>query len=61
MDLKAELAPKSPGNDLGKGWTLVDARLRKLRRERRLVERAIVALTEMSRTRQSRARRAHRV
>ncbi len=60
MNRKPEIAPKSPGNDLDLGWMLVDARLKKLRRERHLVERAILALTEISRTRQSRDRRASR-
>jgi hypothetical protein len=60
MNRDAEPARKSPGNDLDLGWMLVDARLKKLRRERHLVERAIVALTEISRTRQSRDRRANR-
>jgi hypothetical protein len=52
MNRKAELSRKSPGNEF------VDARLRKLRRERHLVERAILVLTEISRTRQSRDRRS---
>jgi len=54
MNRKAEFGPKPPG------WTLVDARLKKLRREHHLVQRAILALTEISRTRQSRDRRAGR-
>jgi hypothetical protein len=49
MNAKAEVA-RNP----------VDVRLKKLRRERYLVERAIIALTEISRTRQSRDRRAIR-
>jgi hypothetical protein len=61
MNTKAELAPKLPGNDLGGGsLMLVSARLKKLRRERHLVERAIIALTEVSRKRQSRDRRGNR-
>jgi len=60
MDTKAELAPKSHGSDLGESLMRVNARLKKLRRERHLVERAILALTEVSRARQSRDRRATR-
>ena len=59
MNPKVELGPKSPGNDLG-GSALVSMRLKKLRREHHLVERAIIALTEISRARESRDRRAHR-
>ena len=58
MNQKAETASKSPGNCLGEDWSFLDAQLNKLRRERRLIERAIVILTEVSRTRQARARRA---
>jgi hypothetical protein len=47
MNSKADLAPQPEGNEF------VDARLKKLRRERQLIERAIIALTEISRTRQS--------
>ncbi len=59
MNSKVELGPKSLGNDLG-GSTAVSRRLKKLRREHHLVERAILALTEVSRARESRDRRAHR-
>ncbi len=52
MNRKMELVPKST--------EIVQARLKKLRRERHLVQRAILALTEISRTRQSRDRRANR-
>jgi hypothetical protein len=60
MNMKSDFVSKSLGNDLGGSMLLVDARLKKLRRERRLVERAIIALTEVSRTRESRERRATR-
>jgi hypothetical protein len=39
---------------------MVNVRLKRLRRERHLVERAIIALTEVSRVRGSRDRRATR-
>lgn len=60
MNIKSDFVSKPLGNDLGGSMLLVDARLKKLRRERRLVERAIIALTEVSRTRESRERRATR-
>ncbi|MGP0072270.1 MAG: hypothetical protein ACLPWF_10080 [Bryobacteraceae bacterium] len=67
MNAKAEQAFKLSGNGLGhegmleRGrWTL-DARLKKLRWERRLIDRAILTLTEIAQTRHSRARRASRV
>jgi hypothetical protein len=60
MNMKSDSVSRSLGNDLGGSMLLVDARLRKLRRERRLVERAIIALTEVSRARESRERRATR-
>ena len=53
-------APRSPGNDLCRSLTLASARLRKLRRERYLIEQAIDALAEISRVRQSRDRRGSR-
>jgi hypothetical protein len=40
--------------------TIASARLKQLRRERLLVEKAIIALTELSRARQSRGRRTSR-
>jgi hypothetical protein len=54
MNPKAEPAPKEklPGVVL-----LVTARLKKLRREHQLVEKAIRALTEIARVRSSRDRR----
>jgi hypothetical protein len=58
MSVKAEFVPRSPGNNAVDAGILVYARLKRLRRERRLVERAILALTAISRTRRSRARRA---
>ena len=60
MNQKEELVPRLPVNDLCHGWRL-NARLKELRRERRLVERAILVLTEIARTRHSRARRGSRV
>jgi len=60
MDLRADGAGETPEHDLSRSWAVVDARLKKLRRERRLVERAILALTAVSRTRESRERRAAR-
>jgi hypothetical protein len=60
MNMKSDFVSKSLVNDLGGSMLLVDARLKKLRRERRLVERAIIALTEVSRTRESRESRERR-
>jgi hypothetical protein len=60
MDSKEELAAKPLGTRLVGGRILLDARLQKLRRERHLVEKAITALSELFRMRQSR-RRAPRV
>jgi hypothetical protein len=60
MNTNGELAPRSPDDDLGGPLTLVSARLKKLRRERILVERAIMALTEVARTRHLRDRQAAR-
>jgi hypothetical protein len=59
MSMKAELA-KSQGNGLDGPLTVVTMRLKKLRHERNLVERAIVALTQIARTRESRDKRAPR-
>ncbi len=60
MNTKAELALMPPGHGLGKASLLVNMRLKRLRRERHLVERAIIALTEVSRARESRDRRSTR-
>jgi hypothetical protein len=60
MNPKAELARESLGNDLGGFLALVSTRLKRLRRQRQLVERAINALTVLSRTRQSRAQQARK-
>jgi len=60
MSTKEGFIPKAPGSDFGGSLVLVTARLRELRRERHLVERAIVALTEISRARLSRYRRGAR-
>ena len=59
MNAKETLVPRSPGSDLG-SLTRASARLKELRRERHLVERAIMALTEVARSRQSRYRRTAR-
>jgi hypothetical protein len=58
MYTKAELGPKSPHCDPGEFLMFVNLRLKKLRHERDLVERAIVALTAVSRGRKSRGRRS---
>jgi hypothetical protein len=60
MNTKQAAAWKSPGNQGGAYLMLVGARLKKLRRERQLVERAIIALTEVSKLRQPRERRTPR-
>jgi hypothetical protein len=60
MYTNAILAPRSPGNDAGGSLVLVSKRLRKLRRERQLVVRAIIALREVSQSRGSREKRAIR-
>lgn len=60
MNMKAELGQKSPGRDVGGLSGAVSTRLRKLRRERALVRRAIAALTQISRARESRDRRGIR-
>jgi hypothetical protein len=60
MNTKAVLSPRWLGNDLGGTLTTVNMRLKRLRRERHLVERAITALTEISRVRELRDRRAIR-
>lgn len=59
MNSNAESAPH-PGQDCPGDHWIVKKRLKKLRRQRRLVERAIVALTDLSRARLARARRAGR-
>jgi len=60
MITKVEVSVRSPENDSGEFLTFVSMRLKELRRERDLVERAIVALTAVSRVRQSRGRRSGR-
>jgi len=60
MHTKAELGPKSQQSDSGEFLMFVSLRLKKLRSERDLVDRAIVALTEISRGRESRVRRVGR-
>jgi hypothetical protein len=58
MNAKRGLVPRPPGNDLSGSFKLASARLKRLRRERQLIEQAIVALTEVARSRQPRDRRA---
>jgi hypothetical protein len=60
MNTKSELNRKLRANDLDASLTVVNTRLKQLRHERHLVERAIIALRELSLARQSRARRAAR-
>jgi hypothetical protein len=60
MNTKVELDPKALGTAIGDRSKFVEARLRRLRQERRLVERAILALTQVSRSRESRSRRPTR-
>jgi hypothetical protein len=61
MNTRGGVAPKSLANDSGGSLVQVGTRLRRLRRERHLVEKAISALTLVSRgRRQSRDRRATR-
>jgi hypothetical protein len=50
MNPKVETAAEPPKDGSGSSLLRVHARLKKLRRKRRLVEKAIVALTQMSRT-----------
>jgi hypothetical protein len=61
MDSNSELASKWLGNGLGVGRPRVDARLKKLRQELRLIKRAITALSDLSQARSSRTRRGARV
>jgi len=59
MNKNGELPPRSVGNN-SRLPALAGARLKQLRRERFLIERAIVALTKISAARLSRSRRAIR-
>jgi hypothetical protein len=56
MDSKVQLAAKLQGRSLDTRRTRMEARLKKLRRELRLIQRAITALAELAKARQSRAR-----
>ncbi len=56
MNTNGQFASQSPVNELSRSLTLASERLKKLRRERLLVEKAIMAMTELSRARQSRNR-----
>ena len=60
MNAKRPVGPQLMGNRVGMSSTFASALLRQLRRERDLVDRAIIALTELARTRQSRDRRPTR-
>jgi hypothetical protein len=60
MNMNANPAPRSPGNNVGGSLVPASMRLRKLRQERQLVVRAIIALREVSRARESREKRASR-
>ncbi len=57
MYTNANVAPRAPGNDVAVSLVL-NMRLRKLRRERQMVLRAIIALRELSRAQGSREKRA---
>jgi len=58
MNSGVGVPPQSPANRTVIDRTVIDARLKQLRRERRLIEKAMQALSELSRTRESHARRA---
>lgn len=60
MITKAGLSLVSSGSELGQFTAVMSIRLKVLRRERDLVERAIVALTKISQARESRDRRTTR-
>lgn len=60
MDPKPELQPEMSIHRTDAGHAVIDARLKKLRRERRLIEHAIRSLSELAIARESRARRAAR-
>jgi len=60
MHSRPELVPNSSGKDRDAFLMVVNLRLKKLRRERQLVKKSIAALTEISRIRRSRERRAQR-
>lgn len=60
MNSNTEFAPLSRGRDPSDYMMLVSKRLKRLRRERHLVERAIVALTEIARAREAKQRRVGR-
>jgi hypothetical protein len=59
MYTNPNVAPRAPGNDVA-GSLVLSMRLRRLRRERQLVARAIIALRELSRSQGTRERRAIR-
>jgi hypothetical protein len=60
MNTKWELVPTSPESRVGGYLTVANIRLKKLRHERHLVEKAIIALTQIARSRELRDRRAMR-
>ena len=60
MDSKAEPAPMSRTSVSAGTLTVVNMRLKKLRHERQLIEKAIIALTRVSWSQKSRERRGTR-
>ena len=60
MEIKGSPMRRTSDEDVLAVWEPLNARLRRLRRERQLVEKAIQALTRMARGRLSRARRRAR-
>ena len=56
--IQADVVSKSLEHDRRVALMLVNTRLKRLRRELHLVEKAITTLTELSRARTSRSRRA---
>lgn len=60
MEIKGEPMRRTSAIDATAVWEPLNTRLRKLRRERQLIEKTIEALTEISRARSARARRRAR-
>jgi hypothetical protein len=60
MNTKPEQTPNTPVISPGGLSMFANARLKKLRHERQLIERAILALTDIVQTRRARARRGIR-
>jgi hypothetical protein len=61
MEIKGAPMRHTSAAETASVWEPLNTRLRRLRRERQLVEKAIEALREVARARQSRARRRARV